>query len=51
MLVHIDPRERPKPYKCEYCNKEYTEVTGFKHHMRAVHTGIVPYKLPLLLVC
>ena len=38
-LTHIDPKERPKPYKCHYCGKEYTEVTGYKHHLRSVHTG------------
>ena len=38
-LTHIDPKERPKPYKCQYCGKDYTEVTGYKHHLRSVHTG------------
>lgn len=43
-LVHIDPKVRPKPYKCGQCNKEYTEVTGYKHHLRSVHTGENPYQ-------
>lgn len=53
--VHMDPKLRPKPYKCEFCKKEYTEVTGYKHHMRSVHTGklsetVVVFLLGLKLV-
>ncbi len=40
---HLFSHTRGKPYKCEYCGKEFSERGNLKQHTR-IHTREKPYK-------
>ena len=37
---------KKKPYKCEYCNREFSHRNGKIYHVRKFHTKIFPYNCP-----
>ena len=37
---------KKKPYKCEYCNCEFSHRNGKTYHVRKFHTKIFPYNCP-----
>ena len=45
LKLHVDTvHERKKPYKCETCNKYFSEKIKKKNHIASVHEGQKPYK-------
>lgn len=44
MDTHVEIENRRKPYRCEYCGKEYLQRAQFDGHVNKEHTGLKPFK-------
>lgn len=43
MAIHEDIDKRRKPYKCQYCEKEFLQRAQFDGHVNKMHTGEKPF--------